>query len=128
MAKDTHYRISAIREDPKTLTTFLIAKPAPWSEVAGTYTLDFGKVLAPSNARRNVKQRDIIGDVVKTGEGAVKDVTKSVNNAAQSIEDVFKNLGNVDYSKNVVFSIGIGTPGLRTNIITSAEYVLLIPI
>lgn len=99
----------------------MTAKPAPWSEVAGTYTLDFGKILSPSNARRNVHQRDLIGDVVKTGEGVVKDVGKSVDNAAQSAGDVFKNLGNVDISKNVVFGIGIGTPGLRTNIYSSPE-------
>ena len=37
-------RISSIREDPASLTTFLAAEPAPWSDIGGSYDLDFGRV------------------------------------------------------------------------------------
>lgn len=79
-----------------------------------------------------MKARDLISDVTKAGSdivnGAKKagtDAVKSVVTGAESIEDAFKKLGTADISKSVTFSVGIGTPALRTNIITSPELVLL---
>ncbi|KAL8653320.1 MAG: hypothetical protein Q9226_003896 [Calogaya cf. arnoldii] len=40
-------RITDIREDAAKLTTYLTAELAPWSDVAGTYELDFGRAAMP---------------------------------------------------------------------------------
>ncbi|CAD6593259.1 MAG: hypothetical protein ASARMPRED_007222 [Alectoria sarmentosa] len=40
------YIINSIREDGVSLTTYLAAQPAPWSDIGGTYDLDFGHVMA----------------------------------------------------------------------------------
>ena len=37
--------ISKITEETAALTTYLNARPAPWSDVAGKYDLDFGQVI-----------------------------------------------------------------------------------
>lgn len=132
---DNFTSISKIREDAKTLTTFLTARVAPWSEVAGTYTMDFGRVLPHSTTRKRMKKRDLISDVEKTGSDIVKDTVngatkavtgavKSVVTGAESVEEAFKKLGTTDITKSVTFNVGIGTPALRTNIVTSLEWVL----
>lgn len=133
---DNFPSISKIREDVKTLTTFLTARVAPWSEVAGTYTMDFGRVLTHSTTRKMMKKRDLISDVKKTGLGIVKDTVNGATNAAtgavksvvtgaESVEEAFKELGTADITKSVTINVGIGTPALRTNIVTSVEWVLI---
>lgn len=88
--------------------------------------MDFGRVLSSnSTALKMMKVRDLIGDIGKAGTGIVKGVEKTGNDVVQSVEEVFKNLGNADISKSVTFNVGIGTPGLRTNIVTSAECVII---
>ena len=47
-------RINSIKEDPSTLTTFLAAEKAPWSDIGGSYEVDFGHTMAP---RGNVERR-----------------------------------------------------------------------
>lgn len=110
----------------------MTARVAPWSEVAGTYTVDFGKVLTHNTTHKLIKERDVIKDITKTGtdlvNGAKKagtDAVKGVVTGAESIEEAFKKLGTADISKPITFSVGIGTPGLRTNIVTNAEWVLI---
>ena len=78
---DNFTSISKIREDAKTLTTFLTARVAPWSEVAGTctYTMDFGRVLPDSTTRKRMKKRDLISDVEKTGSGIVQGYSQRGN-------------------------------------------------
>ncbi|MCJ1423465.1 hypothetical protein MMC29_001348 [Sticta canariensis] len=119
------YHISKIREDAKTLTTFLTARVATWSEVAGTYTMDFGRVLPHSRTRKRMKKRDLISDVEKTGSDIVKDTvdgaTKAATDAVESVEEAFKKLGTADITESVTFNVGIGTPALRTNIVTSLD-------
>ncbi|MCJ1470173.1 hypothetical protein MMC07_008818 [Pseudocyphellaria aurata] len=51
------YRITNIQEDRSTLTTFLTAQVAPWSEVARDFDLDFGKVVVRPISSRRVKSR-----------------------------------------------------------------------
>lgn len=41
---DNSHSISSINEDSSTFTTHLSAQPAPWSDVAGTYELNYGHV------------------------------------------------------------------------------------
>ena len=53
--------VSSISEDSATLTTHMTAQPLPWSDVAGTYNLDFGHLMPtlPEHTRRT-KTRDLI--------------------------------------------------------------------
>lgn len=62
------FRISNVREDEPHLTTFLTAKPASWSQVAGNFNIDFGTALAKNNT------------MVRRGLGSI---THSVANAGQ---------------------------------------------
>ena len=40
---DMWYSITKITEDESTSTTHLTSQTAPWSDIAGTYDLDFGQ-------------------------------------------------------------------------------------
>lgn len=50
-------RINSIREDPSSLTTFLAAEKAPWSDIGGSYEVDFAHTMAP---RGNIERRGFI--------------------------------------------------------------------
>ena len=54
------YLITKVTEDTKDLTTFLTAQVAAWSDVAGTYDLDFGKAVSSAPSARMLKERNII--------------------------------------------------------------------
>jgi len=94
------HSISKITEDPAKLTTLLTARTAPWSDVAGTYDLDFGQAM-PYQKPPQLKQRGLWGDIMNVG--------KDVLNAAE---------GNADLSKSVTFDVSVGHQGQRTNIYT----------
>ncbi|KAL2038815.1 hypothetical protein N7G274_008573 [Stereocaulon virgatum] len=87
------YFISNITEDNATLTTHLAAKPAPWSDVAGTYDLEFGQTHPYPNSQR-LKERDLISDGL---------------NAAKL---------SFDKSVSVSVPVNVGQQGQRTNIYT----------
>lgn len=71
-------------EDNKTLTTYLAAEPAPWSDVGGTYDLEFRHLVAhPDNLQRRV-------DSAATGLDWMK--------------------GNFDETKEVDFNANFGKP------------------
>ena len=72
----------------------------PWSEVAGTYDLDFGQAVLNQN-RPQVKPRGFWGDIT--------DVGKDVLNAAQ---------GNFEQSPSVSIPMSVGHQGQKTNIYT----------
>ena len=55
-----------------TLTTYLAAEPAPWSEVAGSYDLDYGHLVAPPN---RLQRR---GNILDWAKGNI-DIDKSVD-------------------------------------------------
>ncbi len=94
------YLISEIIEDTASLKTYLNAKPVPWSDVAGTYDLDFGQAIYYQSPQ-SIKERGFWGDIENVG--------KDVLDAAT---------GNVDLSKTVDFPMNIGQQGQRTNIFT----------
>lgn len=94
------YLISEIVEDTAALTTYLNAKPVPWSDVAGTYDLDFGQAIYYQSPQ-SIKGRGFWGDIENVG--------KDVLDAAT---------GNADLSKTVDFPLNIGQQGQRTNIFT----------
>ncbi len=93
-------RISKVTEDSATLTTYLTAQPAPWSDVAGTYDLDFGQAILDQQPQRR-RKRGFWGDIVNVG--------KDVLDAAT---------GSADLSKTVTFPVNAGQQGQRTNIYT----------
>lgn len=95
--------ISKITEDSTTLTTYLNAQTAPWSDIAGTYDLDFGQAI-PYQKPQQIRERSLWGDI--------KNVGKDVLNTAE---------GNVDLSKSVTFDVSVGQQGQRTNIYTDSE-------
>ena len=91
--------VSTITEDSATLTTYLTAKPASWSDVASNYDLDFGQaVLYPP---QRLKERSLWGDITNVGKGVLDAAT-----------------GNVDLSKSIKFPVNAGLQGQRANIYT----------
>ena len=76
----------------------MVTTIAPWSEVAGTYDIDFGQAI-PFN-KPTVRPRGFFGDVVNIG--------KDVLNAAQ---------GNLDTPlASLNFNVNVGSPGQKTQI------------
>ena len=65
-------RITSIKEDIPSLTTYLAAEPAPWSDVAGSYDLDFVHLTAPPKrlGRRNWFDGNF--DITKENDGDLK--------------------------------------------------------
>lgn len=61
-----HRSISSIKADRAALTTYLAAEPAPWSEIGGSYDLDYGHVVTHPHSlkRRNLFNGDF--DETKT--------------------------------------------------------------
>lgn len=97
------YLISKVIEDTPGLTTYLDAKPAPWSDVAGTYELDFGQAIPYQNSQR-FKERGLWGDIKNVGKDVLDTAT-----------------GSIDLSKTVNFPMNIGQQGQRTNIFTDDQ-------
>ena len=69
-----------------------------WSEVAGTYDIDFGQAI-PYQKPSVVSPRGFLGDVINVG--------KDVLDAAQ---------GNFEHALPVNFPVNLGTPGAKTEI------------
>ena len=105
-------RISNIRDEASTLTTFLTAQLTKFSEVAGTYDLDFGHTLS-SKASSSPSRRGFIDDATKAIGKAAGDVSSTIDKA---IND-FKHLGNFNLDKTETFSVAAGTPNTATNIL-----------
>ncbi|KAI4278080.1 MAG: hypothetical protein L6R38_005321, partial [Xanthoria sp. 2 TBL-2021] len=95
------YLITDIREDAAKLTTYLTAQPAAWSDVAGTYDLDFGKAAMP----RPGPQRRGLFDFL----GGASD---------------FLLHGDIDFDKSAKFPTAIGTPGQNYSIIDIPKFSL----
>ena len=95
--------MSNITEDVASLTTFLAAKAAPWSEYAGTYDLSFGHAVPTSNAHR--LKRSIWKDTESAVEG--------ISNVAER---------EYDHKFNPVrFDIGAGTQDQRSTIYSDVK-------
>ena len=120
------YLINKVTEDTKDLTTFLEAQAAPWSDVAGTYDLDFGKAV-PYKHPPTLKGRgiwgDITGGVSAVGNaigGAANAIGGAVENGAKTVANVAGDIinGDASLSKSVTFSMAAGQEGKVTNIYT----------
>ena len=68
-----------------------------WSEVAGTYDIDFGQAI--TYHKPSVHPRGFLGDIINVG--------KDVLDAAQ---------GNFEQALPVNFPVNLGTPGTKTEI------------
>ena len=68
-----------------------------WSEVAGTYDIDFGQAIPYQ--KPSVNPRGFLGDIINVG--------KDVLDAAQ---------GNFEQALPVNFPVNLGTPGTKTEI------------
>ena len=115
-------RISNIREDTATLTTYLTAQPAPWSDVAGTYDMDFGKAI-PFTRPNHLQSRGLWGDITGAVKGAVNDVKNGVKDVTNGVKQVASDVGNVltgnlDLSKSVSFGMNAGTPNQKKQLFT----------
>ena len=90
-------RVSRVTDEPTNLTINMTTAVASWSEVAGTYDIDFGQAIPYQ--KPTAQPRSFLGDVVNIG--------KDVLDAAQ---------GNLDQSLPVTFNVDVGTPGAKTEI------------
>ena len=89
--------MSKVTDDAANLAIEMTTTIAPWSEVGGTYDIDFGQAIPYK--KPTVNPRGFLGDVVNIG--------KDVLDAAQ---------GNVDQGKAVTFDVNVGSPGTKTEI------------
>lgn len=92
----TPHSISKITENESTYTTYLTAETAAWSDVAGTYDLDFGQIT-PYQQTSKVQERGL-GSCLFTG--------------------------SCDESKSVTFDVAAGTKGKVSNIYSSSKFKL----
>ena len=94
------YSISKTTEEAAIFATYLKAQLAPWSNVGGTYDLDFGQAV-PYQTPQQLKDRSFLGDTRSTTEGPV------------------------NFSKSVTFGVGAGEQGQRINICADNDHILL---
>ncbi|KAL8977887.1 MAG: hypothetical protein Q9205_006403 [Flavoplaca limonia] len=98
------YLITDIREDKAKLTTYLTAQPAAWSDVAGTYNLDFGRAAMPQPGSPSSPQRRGLGDFF----GGVGDLFSDAGDFLS---------GDISFDKSANFPTTIGVPGENHTII-----------
>jgi hypothetical protein len=96
LTKFSYQRIQNVDQVDGTLKTRLLGRPAPWSDVAETYDLDFGggQVL-------DIRKRDLLSDIGESAGLVFGGLTSG---------------GNVRVNKSITFDIAAGTPGKRTTI------------
>ncbi|KAL9004501.1 MAG: hypothetical protein Q9188_002680 [Gyalolechia gomerana] len=117
--KHIDFRITQIREDAAKLTTFLTAQKAPWSEVAGTYDLEFGRAIT---SPRNPQRRGFGDHFRKAGDH----LKKAGDHIAGSLEEPDKFIKNepVDVSKSITFPVRVGKPGEAQPIVSTTLFSL----
>lgn len=119
--------------------TILTAKVTPWSEVAGTFDLDFGSAAVSPGAARRLMARgfsdfmDGITNVIGGAGKAIGDAEDAVTGVVDDIGDAIKGdddndddglIGTIDdllediANGDVVFDVSSGTPGKRFNVLT----------
>ena len=108
------YFISKVTPDATTLTTFLTAQPAPWTDVAGTYDVDFGQAISFTGSESP-------GGEPSSGNGSEL--------AARGIGSFFKGLGNAflgnfDESKTVNVPVNVRNENQRSNIYSDGRLTL----
>ncbi|RPB16449.1 hypothetical protein P167DRAFT_481120 [Morchella conica CCBAS932] len=106
------YTISKIDNEEASLMTILTAKVTPWSEIAGTFDLDFGSATVSPGAARRLMTRGF-SDFMDGVVNGVKDVVDGVGDAITGggddgsdgligvVDDILEDIGNGD----VVFDV-----------------------
>ncbi|KAL8669848.1 MAG: hypothetical protein Q9168_005577 [Polycauliona sp. 1 TL-2023] len=102
------YLITDIREDAAKLTTYLTAQTAPWSDIAGTYDLDFGRAAMPPPGSPSGPQKRGISDLFGSAADAL-------SGAADAIT------GDISFDKSANFPTAIGVPGENHTIIDTPK-------
>ena len=104
MLTQNQNRVSKVIDDATNLAINMTTTPTSWSEVAGTYTLDFGQAIPyqQSPTIKNTKPRSFLGDLENIG--------KDVLNAAE---------GNFEQSLPMTFDVDVGKPGAKTQVYKS---------
>ena len=102
--------VSNITEDDATLTTSLAARMVPWSEVAGSYELNFGHAISIHQPKR-LQDRGWWDDVENAGN--------DTENAAEAALDTAG--GSLNKSQSASFPISAGQPNQRTTIFTDSR-------
>ncbi|KAI4116400.1 MAG: hypothetical protein LQ338_007720 [Usnochroma carphineum] len=97
------YLITQIREDQDKLTTFLTAQKAPWSDIAGTYDLNFGRAIRSQRASRR--------------RGLFSRITHIASDTGDSILH-----RRADLIKSITFPVNVGTPGVATDIVSTSSF------
>ena len=128
------YFITQVEPDVKSLTTFLTAKPAEWSEIAHTYDIDFGHAqqLAAPHLQPRWFGSSIVHSVVHAVSSAAKAVGKLVDSGVGAVENFFEDgahftegfirgianifVGNAEFSKSMDFPVGVRNENERSNI------------
>ena len=94
-------RVSKVSDDDANLAIDMTTTVASWSEVGGTYDIDFGQAIPYQ--KPTVRPRSFLGDIVNVG--------KDVLDAAQ---------GNIEANpKSGTFNTNVGSPGTKTEIYKS---------
>ncbi|CAF9942270.1 MAG: hypothetical protein ALECFALPRED_009642 [Alectoria fallacina] len=104
------YIVSNITEDDVTLTTSLAARMVPWSEVAGSYELNFGHAIS-IHQHKHLRDRNWWDNVENAGN--------DTENAAEAALDTAE--GNYNKSQSASFPISAGQPNQRTTIFTDSR-------
>ena len=119
------YLITKLTEDSKGLRFLLTARVTSWFDVAGHYSVDFGKAL-PDAKSRKLKVRGLLDDITDVvsdvgdfiGDGADA-VVDTVTDVVDGVGDVIQ--GDINLSKSISFDVGVGQQGQRTNIYTDSS-------
>ncbi|CUS13506.1 unnamed protein product [Tuber aestivum] len=112
------YNITGIDDVEGTLTTLLKASPADWSDICGTFDLDFGTASLAPDAAQRLRARGLLDDILDGADNIIDDVGDGIKDGVNAIGDTFKKIGDANLDKTIVFDIGVGTEKKRTNIIT----------
>ena len=106
------YYISNVKDDFEHMIVYLEAQEAKWSDVAGTYSLNWGHTRPLQHDR--LKSRDWWDDVKGSVSSAVRAASGAIQSATNSITDSVT--GAQDLSQTVTFPVSAGTPNLRTSL------------
>ena len=140
------YFITKVTPDRKTLTIFLTAQPAPWSEIAQTYDIDFGHALRFADPNLHARwfgedlwngAKDFVEDVGDAAGDAVDAVGNLIESGVDAVGDFFedgadfaggflKNIGNIvqgniKISKSMDFPVGVRNENERSNIYSDSK-------
>ena len=113
------YFISKVTPDAGTLTTFLTAQPAPWTEVAGTYDVDFGQAVSLAGSQNpNDDSSPENGQSKDDGKLAARDLWDVLSDIGNGI------IGNFDESRTVNVPVNVRNENERSNIYSDGRLTL----